>query len=139
MKKIILIILAFMLLIILSVAYQFLTMPVKWYDEQGSTIVKEIKKQFSIPIDGMSKQSGIYHNGWACLNWLQWEKGSHIYIYGVKNTLEQDKIINEIKRIINNRSFKNVKVTFYDKSKYKEQGQTETRLSSKIIRDVNIK
>jgi hypothetical protein len=119
--------------------YVSFTRPIKWYDEQGSQIVKEIQNKYSIPIDGMSERPGIYHKGWAYFDWGKWKTGSLITIYGVKNTYTQGRIINNIKHILEDNNFNNVKVIFYDESRYEKRGSVTTRLPSSELRIIIIK
>ena len=113
-------------------------MPLKWYDEQGSQIVSEIKKGFQLPRVDESEGEKICHERWAYFEEGEWQTGSTINIYGVKKESMQDEILTKVRGLVRSNNFSDVRVVFYDVAKYLKKGNVIRRLASPELRKERI-
>ncbi len=90
-----------------------------YYDAQGADIVDVLRRDFPIPVDGMSHPTpvkGVYWQPYTYWSWGSFSPvhSSEIVIYGVKDRAVQDAIFQRITALKQRR----VLVTFYDDSRF---------------------
>jgi hypothetical protein len=108
-----------------------------YYDAQGDKIVKVLRQEFPIPIDKASFPAvkGAYWKPWSYWKNLHNEHSSKILIYGVKDKMIQDRIIERINALREKR----ILVRFYDEIRfdghYDEKGNGGmSRLETPVLR-----
>ena len=113
-------------------------------DDQGSNISSLLRKEFPIPIDGMSDNPvpGAYWLPYKYWDWSSFSgvRSSEIVIYGVKDKAVQDLILKRIKELKDQRR---MLITFYDDSRftkhYDANGHGSSRLPSQLLRQELLK
>lgn len=118
--------------------FRYRDMPAIWYDGQGTEIVNVIESEFVIPHDSMSDRESIYTSGWAYRRRGVWNTGSQIIVYGVKDPDLQNRMIGRIEELVKLGNYWDIRITFFEHSQYRVEGDVVTRIDVPELRSERI-
>lgn len=133
-KKKILIAVAIMLSAVIAAVLVFLSMPLVWYDQQGSDLVTVLESRFDLPIGEGESREAIYCSGHAYLTLKGWKLGSKVLVYGVESQSLQDRLLDEARLVVSDQRMNDVVFEFHPKRTIVTTGAVSEVVETKPIR-----
>jgi hypothetical protein len=124
---------------LVAAAFLFFTMPLVWYDQQGTDLVTILESRFDLPIEEGESREAIYHGGFAYLTLKGWKTGSKVFVYGVESRSLQDQLIEHATLVVNDQKLNDVVLEFHQKRAFVTKGAWSEVIETEPIRDARIR
>jgi hypothetical protein len=98
---------------LITAAFLFFTMPLVWYDQQGTDLVTILESKFDLPIEEGESREAIHCGGFAYLTRKGWKTGSKVFVYGVELRTLQDQIIDHAMLVANDQKMNDIVLEFH--------------------------